>query len=113
MRADAVLASTITLKYRYSDFETHTAATALAYPVDDDLAILHVVRGLLAAKWNARRPIRLLGVTASGLVAAGEQLDLLAEEGRDKRDRLHAAMDRIRGKHGFSGIRRASSEGAP
>ncbi|MBI1292022.1 DNA polymerase IV [bacterium] len=111
LRAEGIVASTITLKYRFHDFETHTAATTLAYPVDDELAILEAARGLLAAKWGGRRAIRLLGVTTSGLTESSAQLDLLAEEGREKRDRLHAALDRIRGKHGYGGIRRASSEG--
>jgi hypothetical protein len=39
-------------------------------------------------------------------------LDLLGEAGREKRDRLHAALDQIRGKHGFGGIRRGSSDGS-
>lgn len=112
LRAEGYRGTTITLKYRYHDFETHTASKTLAFAVDDELMILDVARELFASRWNTRA-IRLLGITSSGLVATDGQLDLLAEEGRDRRDRLHEAMDRIRGKHGFTGIRRGSSGTSP
>ncbi len=59
--------------------------------------------------WRRDGPIRSLGLTAGALERADapEQLDLFGlAAARQKQAALDAAMDHIRGKYGFSGIRR-------
>lgn len=107
MRDDGVRAGTLTLKYRFADFETHTAARPLSPESDDEVLLLRAARELLSAKWNGR-PLRLIGVSASNLHRGAEQLDLLAEPEREKRRRLHEAVDSIRVQHGGSLIRHAA-----
>ena len=110
LRKQQCWSGTITLKYRYSDFETHTAAESFSDAVNDELEILAAARRLLAKHWNGR-PMRLLGVSAGNLIFEKQQLDLLAFDGEEKKIRLHEAIDRTRGKHGYGMLRRGSSLG--
>jgi len=59
---------TITLKVRYDDFTTVTRSETRALPVAEDAELARIAKGLLQKTEAARRPVRLLGVTASKLV---------------------------------------------
>ncbi len=59
---------TVTLKIRYEDFTTVTRSRTFAVPVDDFPSIAACARDLLRRTDAAKRPVRLLGVTASSLV---------------------------------------------
>lgn len=110
LRAAGVHASTIVLKYRYAGFETHTASRTLGAATQDDRALAEACVEMLEAKRDKSRPIRLLGVGASGLCGDAGQLDLLAGAESDPRGkRVAAALDAIRGRHGFKAIGRAGS----
>lgn len=111
LRKQQARAATISIKYRYSDFETHTAAATLPAPTDDELAILEAARRLLKSKWERGRALRLVGVAGTNLVFGKRQLDFFAEAEEEKRTRLHEAIDRVRGRHGFDILRRGASAG--
>lgn len=65
--ADAGLsARTVTVKYRYGDFETHTRSATMAGPTDDPALLSRTARRLLRPI-ETRRGLRLLGVGVSGL----------------------------------------------
>lgn len=102
---------TITLKYRYSNFETHTSARTLVNPTSDETTILSNARELLHEKWDRSRPIRLVGITCGRLVFDHFQADLFEEQVDEKRTRLHDALDSMRERHGFGIVRRGSSGG--
>jgi DNA polymerase-4 len=75
----ALAACTVTLKLRYSDFETVTRSRTLPLPVADGGTIAVCAHELLGKTEAARRPVRLLGVGASNLVAGTlAQLPLFA-----------------------------------
>ena len=77
---------TVTLKVRYSDFTTLTRARTLAWPTCETRTIFRAARDLLRGATEAdRRPVRLLGVTLSSLVAGGgsSQLELF-EDGAEE-----------------------------
>ncbi len=112
LREDKVLARTITLKFRYADFKTHTAARTLLDPTDDEGLILRVVRDLLRKNWNRRVRLRLVGISTGNLVKSGWQLDLFDRDRIEKQVRLHQAVDAIRDRHGFTSIERARSLGS-
>ncbi len=111
MRRAECHAGGVTLKYRYEDFETHTAARVLPVPTNDETVLLGEVRALLTAHTARGRLIRLLGVQATHLLFGERQLDLLADPGDGRTERLLAAIDDIRGRHGYGAVRRASSTG--
>jgi DNA polymerase IV len=75
----ALAACTVTLKLRYSDFTTLTRSRTLPHPVADGGTIALCARELLAKTDAGRRPVRLLGVGASNLLAGAlAQLPLFA-----------------------------------
>ncbi|MEO8377242.1 MAG: DNA polymerase IV [Candidatus Sumerlaeota bacterium] len=108
MRKDECRACTVVLKYRYSDFETHTASITLADPSDDEGVLLNTARELLSSRWD-NRPIRLLGVGGTNLIWERSQLDLLCGIADERKEKLHKAVDAMRGKHGYGIVKRGSS----
>ena len=63
---------TVTLKLRYDDFRTITRARSFPEPVVDRKSFTAAGRGLLLALCPVERPIRLLGLTLSGLEQPAE-----------------------------------------
>ncbi len=114
LRKHTLRGHTITLQLRVAPFETRTRQRTLAEPTDGDLRIYETARSLLrealAADRDAGRvsPVRLVGVTASGLVG-GEQLDLFTGA---RVSRLNAAMDAVRSRFGDDALDRASAREA-
>jgi hypothetical protein len=104
----------VELQLRVAPFETRTRQRTLAEPTSDDLAIFETARVLLrdalAADRDAGRvsPVRLIGVTMSGLVG-GEQLDLFTGA---RMSRLNAALDAVRTRFGDDALDRASAREA-
>ena len=63
-------ARTVTLKLRYTDFQTVTRGQTVRAATDDEGVIWETARGLLARALAERAgPLRLMGVGVSGLVA--------------------------------------------
>ena len=114
LRKHELRGRTVTLQLRVAPFETRTRQRTLAEPTADDLRIYETARSLLrealAADRDAGRvsPVRLVGVTASGLVG-GEQLDLFTGA---RVSRLNAAMDAVRARFGDDALDRASAREA-
>lgn len=108
LRGDGFAARTVTLKLRDFRFRTITRQRALASPVDDHRSLFEVARGLWRANWNGE-PLRLLGVSASGLEkrGEGEQGELFAKDERSKA--LQEALDRVRDKLGEASVVPAGS----
>lgn len=104
LRRAGVCCTVVRLKLRYPDFTTLVRQKKVAATADD-LAIHQIAGALLAAVWDQRRGVRLLGVTAASLVGTAEpaQGELFAPAGR-KRDRLLRAMDVIRDRHGEDSV---------
>ncbi len=74
-------ACTVTLKLRYADFQTVTRSRTLALPIADGAGLAACARDLLARTEARRRPVRLLGVGASNLMAGAlAQLPLFGGE---------------------------------
>jgi DNA polymerase-4 len=61
-------ACTVTVKVRYSDFTTVTRSRTFAIPTASTARIAALAKDLLRRTEAARRPVRLLGVSASTLV---------------------------------------------
>jgi len=104
LRQDGRHARTITLKLRYSDFETITRRFSSKESTDaDEVIFAGAVRLLEQALSGKRNPVRLIGIGVSNLVTYGRQLNLL--DSRPQRlGHLDKAIDRIRNKYGFTSI---------
>ncbi|HEX4999694.1 MAG TPA: DNA polymerase IV [Terriglobia bacterium] len=105
LRQSNYRARQITLKLRYTGFETHTRQATAARPVRADMDIARMALGLFD-RFPLDRKVRLLGVSASGLVLEDHeaQLDLFADRAQKKTEDLNDAVDRIRDKFGDSAI---------
>jgi DNA polymerase IV len=114
LRRHELRGRTVELQLRVAPFETRTRQRTLAEPTSDDLRIFETARALLrdalAADRDAGRvsPVRLVGVTMSGLVG-GEQLDLFTGA---RMSRLNAALDAVRTRFGDGALDRASAREA-
>ena len=113
LRAQGIAARTVTLKVRFSDFETITRSHTPSAPISSAPALVRALDPLLA-EIPMTRGVRLVGVSASGLVQPSGQLSLLAELGEspgstvDDVERTWApassAIDEIRHKFGAQAI---------
>lgn len=129
MRRAEQRASVIRLKLRHPPFETKTRQKKVE-PTADDLELYRVAKSLLLAAWDQQKPVRLLGVTGAALLDADsaeasvaprptQQSLFVAEEpepepaaDREQRERLLAAMDKIRDRHGEDAVRHAGKRRA-
>jgi len=104
LREAGLAARTLTLTIRYAGFETHTRSKTLGEPTRLDSDIFAVFQELFRVHRDVRRKVRLLGVSLSGLMHGGEQLDLLDAERRAKLEKLTSATDRLRDRFGFGKV---------
>lgn len=108
LRSEGLLARTVSLKLRFSDFSTITRDRTLPAPTDSDLEIYQIA-GELFAGHKGRPPWRLVGLKVSGL-GTGEQLTLFDSSGSEKKKvKLEMVRDRLREKYGSAVVRRARS----
>jgi DNA polymerase-4 len=105
LRREGVRGTVVRLKLRHGDFTTFSRQRKVPATADD-LELHHVAVELLERCWQGAPGVRLLGVTAASLVGmqAPVQGGLFAQAPK-KRDRLMAAMDRIRDRHGEQAVR--------
>ena len=112
LRKDGRSTRCVRLKLRLFDFSTCTRQRAIP-ATQDDLALHAVVRDLLRLEWNGTSGIRLLGVTATQLVAnasrAQQSLFEPGDAGKQKGMKVLRAMDAIRDRYGEDACRRGAA----
>jgi DNA polymerase-4 len=104
LRKDHKLASEITVKIRYSDFNTYTQQIKIPYTSADHL-LIDKVKSLFDKLYNRRVAVRLIGVRLGGLVSGGYQIDLF--EDSNEVIKLYEALDNINKKYGNGTVKRA------
>jgi DNA polymerase-4 len=104
LRAQQKLASCVTVKIRYSNFDTHTIQKRVPYTSFDHI-LLGVAKELFKKLFQRRILIRLIGVRLSGLVHGTQQLNLF--EDTPEMVNLYLAMDKVRLKYGHKAVKRA------
>jgi len=103
LRDQQKLTSCVTVKIRYSNFDTHTLQQRVPYTAFDH-QLIPVVRELFDRLYQRRMLIRLIGVRFSGLVSGNPQLNLFDDN--LAMINLYQALDRIRRKYGQKIVRR-------
>jgi DNA polymerase IV len=106
LREQKKLASCLTVKIRYSNFDTETKQIHIPYTSSDHV-ILRVVQELFDKLYNRRMLIRLVGVRLSNLVHGNQQISLFDDTEEDIN--LYEAMDFIKHKHGVEKLIRATT----
>jgi DNA polymerase IV len=108
LRSEEKLTSCVTVKIRYSDFNTHTMQARIAY-TSLDTTLIEKVKDLFTKLFQKRMLIRLIGIRFSHLVQGSYQFDLFNETGEQMQ--LHAAMDKLRRRFGEDAVMRAAGLG--
>lgn len=101
LRKDGKLTGCITLKIRYSNFDTHNKQLRLPY-TSSERAITEKVMELFGKLYSRRMLIRLIGVKFSHLITGNYQADLFNDNAKDIN--LSLAMDRIRVRYGTKSV---------
>jgi DNA polymerase IV len=106
LRDQKKLASCVTVKIRYSNFDTETKQIHIPYTSSDHV-LLRVVTELFHKLYNRRMLIRLVGVRLSSLVHGNHQITLFDDTAETIN--LYEAIDRIKHKHGVEKLIRATT----
>lgn len=109
LRRGQKLTSCITVKIRYSDFQTYTLQSRIPYTSADHV-LLPKAKELFDKLYNRRMLVRLLGVRMSGLVSGNYQMNLFTDN--EETIKLYQAMDKIRDKYGDRAVMRLEGMGA-
>ncbi len=112
LREHRLYARTIHLKLRYEDFSTITRAITLDHATQLDGEIAGGVIQLFGQAWDARTPVRLLGVYSGGLRNAEGQMNLLEEPRTARLREAFRSVDHIRNRFGAASVSLAKTLGA-
>ncbi len=104
LRQKQRLTSCVTVKIRYSNFDTHTLQKRIPY-TSFDHKLIEVARELFQKLYQRRMLIRLIGIKLSHLIQGTPQLDLF--EDTPKTVNLYQAMDMLRNRYGKRSVIRA------
>lgn len=107
LRSDSFLTGCITVKIKYSTFDTFTKQVSVPYTSADHV-ILEKVMELFDKLYERRLLIRLIGVRLSHLVHGNLQINLF--ESIERNVQLYQALDKIKRKYGEDAVGRAVGE---
>jgi DNA polymerase-4 len=105
LRSSGQLASTLTVKIRYADFNTYSRQRRISYTANDRMLIRHT-HELFDQLYERRQLIRLIGVKLSGLVRGHYQISLFDDT--QEEIALLQELDHIRKRFGKDVVMRAS-----
>jgi DNA polymerase-4 len=107
LREEGIVARTVVIKLRHSDFVTVTRRKTLDAATALDAELMAPARALMGPAFAAararRQGVRLLGIAATGLAPA-DVGDLFEEPDRTRQRELTSAVDRVRAKFGFDAL---------
>ncbi|MBR4136938.1 MAG: DNA polymerase IV [Bacteroidales bacterium] len=106
LRSQTKLTGCVTVKIRYSDFDTHTMQKQIQYTSFDHI-LLKTVYDIFDKLYDRRMLIRLIGVRFSSLVGGTQQLDIFDDTA--EMTNLYGALDKIRKRFGKNAIFKAIS----
>jgi DNA polymerase-4 len=107
LRNEQKLTACVTVKIRYSDFNTYTLQSRVSYTAMDHILIGKVLE-LFEKLYQKRMLVRLIGIRYSHLIQGTYQFDLF-DDMREK-VQLYQAMDKMRKRFGTDAIRRAAGD---
>ncbi|MCK0179925.1 DNA polymerase IV [Flavobacteriaceae bacterium S0862] len=109
LRRGDKLTACISVKIRYSDFNTYTKQQKIPYTSADHVIIPKILE-LFDSLYQRRLLIRLVGVKFTHLVSGNYQINLFDDT--EEMLSLYNAMDNIRSRYGELSIQKAASIGA-
>ena len=109
LREDEVMTGCVTVKIRYSDFETTSRQETIDYTALDDLLIAKV-KDLFNKSYQKGRPVRLLGVRFSQFIPFTMQMSLF--DNKVEKLQLYKAVDDIKDRFGSKMVTKAVNSGS-
>ncbi len=109
LRRGNKLTACITVKIRYSDFNTYSKQMRIPYTSADHILIPKILE-LFRMLYSKRMLVRLIGIRFSHLVSGNYQINLF--EDTEEALNLYQAMDHVRNRFGDRCVFRASAMGA-
>ena len=106
LREDEKLTGCVTVKIRYSDFETTSKQETVDYTALDDVLIAKV-KDLFNKSYQKGRAVRLLGVRFSQFIPFTMQMSLF--ENNAEKLNLYKAVDNIKNQFGSKAISKAAT----
>jgi DNA polymerase-4 len=104
LRKQQKLTSCVTVKIRYSNFDTHTLQKRIPYTSFDHI-LADIAKELFHRLYQRRMLIRLVGVRFSHMVRGVQQLDMFDDT--PEKVSLYMTIDNIRKRFGRDAVRRA------
>ncbi|MFS4493207.1 DNA polymerase IV [Maribacter sp. 2308TA10-17] len=108
LRRGEKLTACISVKIRYSDFNTYSKQIRIPYTSADHILIPKILE-LFKTLYNRRLLVRLIGIRFTHLVSGNYQINLF--EDTEEALNLYQAMDHIRNRYGDKSVVRASAMG--
>jgi DNA polymerase-4 len=108
LRSEEKLTACVTVKIRYSDFNTYTMQARIPYTALDS-ALIEKVQELFTKLFQKRMLIRLIGIRFSHLIQGTYQFDLFHDT--TEQLQLYAAMDKLKKRFGEDAVMRAAGLG--
>ena len=111
LRARGLVCQTVQLGIRDPDFHNRSRQVTLDRPTNSTRALIETTTALLRANWQMDKPVRLLSVTAAGLLPEGqsceqlslfESADALAQ--RERQRKLDQTVDALRQRFGDQSV---------
>jgi DNA polymerase-4 len=108
LRRGNKLTSVVSVKIRYSDYQTHSKQVKISYTSADHI-LIPKVEMLFKQLYSRRLLIRLIGVKFSGLVGGNYQINLFDDS--EEMLNLYNSIDKIRERFGEHSVMRAVTLG--
>jgi len=108
LRRGEKLTACVSVKLRYSDFQTCSKQMKIPYTSADHI-LIPAIQDLFNQLYNRRLLVRLIGVRFTHLVHGHYQINLF--EDTQQSIRLYQALDKIRERYGDRSVIRATSMG--
>ncbi|MBB1149466.1 MULTISPECIES: DNA polymerase IV [unclassified Myroides] len=106
LRSEGWLTSVVSVKIRYTNFDTETKQCKIAYTAADHLLNAQVL-DIFEKHYQRRMRLRLIGINFSGLARGSYQINLF--EDSQEIMALYEAMDHIKKQYGIQAVHRCSS----
>ncbi len=115
LRRQGLRGKTVFIKVRYADFHTVTRSEGLHAPSNVTRELYVTAARLLQAQLaRSPRPVRLLGMGASGITSEElEQGQLFETEDREQQRRIDTVVDSIKSRFGNRALRRGGGARRP
>ena len=105
LRAEEKLTGCVTVKIRYSDFNTETIQAKIPYTSLDHV-LRNKVQELFVKLFQKRMLIRLIGIRFSHLIQGTYQFDMFDDKAEQLQ--LYQAMDKLRKRFGIEAVQSAA-----